>query len=137
MAGIRLSLRPSTKICSVNLYLIELTITTRWGQWAVIWTARPSSNLKRLWYPPSHRCGEAQKTDRKLHGQDGYPIATELIHKPAQINFGELTKRRKRPKGMQWDKHRIFNVGDLGTTEVLLRSMAKTLREAVPPNYSG
>jgi hypothetical protein len=35
-------------------------------------------------------------------------------------------------KGNAWDKHRIFNVGNLGTTEVLLRSMAKTLREAVP-----
>ena len=55
---------------------------------------------------------------------------TELIRQLVQINFGELTSEEA--KGNAWDKHRIFNVGDLGTTEVLLRSMAKTLREAVP-----
>jgi hypothetical protein len=70
-----------------------------------------------------------RETDRKLHGRDGY-LATELIRQLAQISFGELTSEEA--KGNAWDKHRIFNVGNLGTTEVLLRSMAKTLREAVP-----
>jgi hypothetical protein len=31
-----------------------------------------------------------------------------------------------------WDKHRLFFVGEYGTTENLMKSMATTLRRAVP-----
>jgi hypothetical protein len=35
-------------------------------------------------------------------------------------------------KGKAWDKHRIFFVGEYGTTENLMMAMATTLRQAVP-----
>jgi hypothetical protein len=104
--------------------IIDELTTTREGQRAVLTAAQ-------LYYEDwtITSMEKLRETDRKLHGQDGY-LATELIRQLVQINFGELTSEEA--KGNAWDKHRIFNVGDLGTTEVLLRSMAKTLREAVP-----
>jgi hypothetical protein len=38
----------------------------------------------------------------------------------------------KKPKGKAWDKHRLFFVGEYGTTENLLKAMASRLRQAVP-----
>ena len=35
-------------------------------------------------------------------------------------------------KGKAWDKNRLFSLGEFGTTENLLDSMAGTLRTAVP-----
>ncbi len=70
-----------------------------------------------------------KQTDRKLHGRDGY-LAIELIRQLVQIRCGELTSEEA--KGSAWDKHRIFYVGNLGTTENLLKSMAETLRQSVP-----
>jgi len=70
-----------------------------------------------------------RETDRILHGRDGY-LATELIRQLAQIRFGELTSEEA--KGNAWDRHRTFYIGNLGTTQDLLRSMAKTLRAAAP-----
>jgi hypothetical protein len=68
-------------------------------------------------------------TDRRLHGRDGY-LAIELIRQLVQIRRGELTSEEAR--GNAWDKHRIFYVGNFGTTENLLKSMAETLRHSVP-----
>jgi hypothetical protein len=70
-----------------------------------------------------------QETDRRLHGRDGY-LAIELIRQLVQIRRGELTSEEAR--GNAWDKHRIIYVGNFGTTENLLKSMAETLRHSVP-----
>jgi hypothetical protein len=70
-----------------------------------------------------------RQTDKKLHGRDGY-LVSELIRQIVQIRIGELTSEEA--KGRAWDKHRIFNVAQFGTTENLLRFMAGTLRQAVP-----
>jgi hypothetical protein len=70
-----------------------------------------------------------RQTDQKLHGRDGY-VVSELIRQIVQIRIGELTSEEA--KGRAWDKHRIFNVAQFGTTENLLRFMAGTLRQAVP-----
>jgi hypothetical protein len=67
--------------------------------------------------------------DKKLHGMDGY-VVSELIRQLVQIRIGELTSEEA--KGTAWDKNRIFYVGRFGTTENLLKSMAGTLRQAVP-----
>jgi hypothetical protein len=67
--------------------------------------------------------------DKKLHGMDGY-LVSELIRQLVQIRIGELTSEEA--KGTAWDKNRIFYVGRFGTTENLLKSMAGTLRQAVP-----
>ena len=70
-----------------------------------------------------------RETDKRLHGRDGY-LVSELIRQLVQIRFGELTSEEA--KGKSWDKERLFNTAKYGTTENLLRSMAGTLREAVP-----
>ena len=70
-----------------------------------------------------------RQTDRKCHGRDGY-LVCELIRQVAQIRFGELMSEEA--KGGSWDKHRIFFVGEYGTTENLMLAMAATLRQAVP-----
>jgi hypothetical protein len=70
-----------------------------------------------------------KETDRRLHGRDGY-LAIELIRQLVQIRSGELTSEEAR--GKAWDRHRVFHVGSFGTTENLLKSMAETLRQAVP-----
>jgi hypothetical protein len=70
-----------------------------------------------------------RETDKRLHGRDGY-LVSELIRQLVQIRFGELTSEEA--KGKSWDKKRLFNTAKYGTTENLLRSMAGTLREAVP-----
>jgi hypothetical protein len=70
-----------------------------------------------------------RQTDRKYHGRDGY-LVSELIRQVIQIRFGELISEEA--KGKAWDKHRIFFVGEYGTTENLMKSMAATLRQAVP-----
>jgi hypothetical protein len=70
-----------------------------------------------------------RQTDKKLHGRDGYLIS-ELIRQIVQIRIGELTSEEA--KGRAWDRNRIFNVAKFGTTENLLKSMAGTLRQAVP-----
>jgi hypothetical protein len=70
-----------------------------------------------------------KQADRKYHGRDGYLIC-ELIRQVTQIRFGELMSEEA--KGKAWDKHRIFFVGEYGTTENLMMAMAATLRRAVP-----
>jgi hypothetical protein len=70
-----------------------------------------------------------RQADLKYHGRDGY-LVSELIRQVVQIRFGELTSEEA--KGNAWDKHRLFFVGEYGTTENLMKSMAKTLRQAVP-----
>jgi hypothetical protein len=70
-----------------------------------------------------------RETDKKLHGRDGY-LVSELIRQLVQIRFGELMSEEA--KGKAWDRQRIFNTAEFGTTENLLRSMAGTLRRAVP-----
>jgi len=70
-----------------------------------------------------------RQIDRKYHGRDGY-LVTELIRQVTQIRFGDLMSEEA--KGKAWDKHRIFFVGEYGTTENLMLSMAATLRRAVP-----
>jgi len=69
------------------------------------------------------------QADRKYHGRDGY-LVCELIRQVTQIRFGELMSEEA--KGKAWDKHRIFFVGEYGTTENLMMAMAATLRQAVP-----
>jgi hypothetical protein len=70
-----------------------------------------------------------KETDRKLHGRDGY-LVSELIRQLVQIRFGELTSEEA--KGKAWDRRRLFDTANFGTTENLLRFMAGTLRQAVP-----
>jgi hypothetical protein len=70
-----------------------------------------------------------RQADRKHHGRDGY-LVCELIRQVIQIRFGELMSEEA--KGKAWDKHRIFFVGEYGTTENLMMAMAGTLRQAVP-----
>jgi hypothetical protein len=70
-----------------------------------------------------------RETDRRLHGRDGY-LVSELIRQIVQIRIGELMSEEAR--GRTWDRNRLFNVSDFGTAESLLRSMAATLRRAVP-----
>jgi hypothetical protein len=69
------------------------------------------------------------QADRKYHGRDGY-LVCELIRQVTQIRFGELMSEEA--KGNAWDKHRIFFVGEYGTTENLMMAMAATFRQAVP-----
>jgi hypothetical protein len=70
-----------------------------------------------------------KETDKRLHGRNGY-LVSELIRQLVQIRFGELTSEEA--KGKAWDRKRLFNTAKFGTTENLLRSMAGTLRQAVP-----
>jgi hypothetical protein len=70
-----------------------------------------------------------RRADDKYHGRDGY-LVSELIRQLVQIRFGEPTSEEA--KGGAWDKNRIFYVGNFGTTENLLRSMAATLRQTLP-----
>ncbi|MBV9298270.1 MAG: hypothetical protein JO066_04780 [Verrucomicrobia bacterium] len=70
-----------------------------------------------------------KETDKRLHGRNGY-LVSELIRQLVQIRFGELTSEEA--KGKAWDRQRVFNTAKFGTTENLLRSMAGTLRQAVP-----
>jgi hypothetical protein len=70
-----------------------------------------------------------RSADQEYHGRDGY-LVSELIRQLVQIRFGEPTSEEA--KGNAWDKNRIFYVGNSGTTENLLRSMAETLRRTVP-----
>jgi hypothetical protein len=72
---------------------------------------------------------ELRQADRQYHGRDGY-LVIELIRQVVQIRFGELITEEA--KGKAWDKRRIFSVGEYGTTENLMNSMAATLRRAVP-----
>lgn len=70
-----------------------------------------------------------KQADLKYHGRDGY-LVCELIRQVTQIRFGQLMSEEA--KGKAWDKHRIFFVGEYGTTENLMKAMAATLRQAVP-----
>jgi hypothetical protein len=70
-----------------------------------------------------------KQADQKYHGRDGY-LVCELIRQVTQIRLGELMSEEA--KGKAWDKHRIFFVGEYGTTENLMKAMAATLRQAVP-----
>jgi hypothetical protein len=73
--------------------------------------------------------GKLKQADQKYHGRDGY-LVCELIRQVTQIRLGELMSEEA--KGKAWDKHRIFFVGEYGTTENLMKAMAATLRQAVP-----
>jgi hypothetical protein len=68
-------------------------------------------------------------TDQRLHGRSGY-LVSELIRQLVQIRCGEPLSEEA--KGKAWDKNRVFRVGEFGTTENLLKSMATTLRAALP-----
>jgi hypothetical protein len=68
-------------------------------------------------------------TDQRLHGRTGY-LVSELIRQLVQIRCGEPLSEEA--KGKAWDKNRAFRVGEFGTTENLLKSMAMTLRLALP-----
>ena len=70
-----------------------------------------------------------RETDRIRHGRDGY-LVSELIRQLVQIRFGELTSEEA--KGKAWDRRRLFDTAEFGTTENLLRFMAGRLRQAVP-----
>lgn len=70
-----------------------------------------------------------RRADQEYRGRDGY-VVSELIRQLVQIRFGEPISEEA--KGNAWDKNRIFYVGNFGTTENLLRSMAETLRRTVP-----
>jgi hypothetical protein len=72
---------------------------------------------------------DLRQVDRNRHGRDGY-IVSELIRQLIQIRFGELLSEEA--KGKAWDRNRLFSLGEFGTTENLLDSMAGTLRTAVP-----
>jgi hypothetical protein len=70
-----------------------------------------------------------KQADQKYHGRDGY-LVCELVRQVTQIRLGELMSEEA--KGKAWDKHRIFFVGEYGTTENLMKAIAARLRQAVP-----
>jgi hypothetical protein len=72
---------------------------------------------------------DLQRIDRNRHGRDGYMVS-ELIRQLIQIRFGEPLSEEA--KGKAWDRNRAFSLGEFGTTEKLLHSMAGALRKAVP-----
>ncbi len=72
---------------------------------------------------------DLRQVDRNRQGRDGYMVS-ELVRQLIQIRFGELLSEEA--KGKAWDKNRLFSLGEFGTTENLLNSMAGTLRTAVP-----
>lgn len=104
--------------------IIEELATTKEGQDLVLTAAKlyyedwSIASMERL-----------REMDKKRHGRDGY-LVSELIRQLVQIRIGELTSEEA--KGAAWDRHRIFDVGQFGTTENLLKAMAETLRQAVP-----
>jgi len=104
--------------------IIEELASNKVGEKAVITAAK-------LYYEDwtINSLEKLRQTDRKYHGRDGY-LVCELIRQVAQIRFGELMSEEA--KGRSWDKHRIFFVGEYGTTENLMLAMAATLRKAVP-----
>ena len=104
--------------------IIEELATTREGQ-EVVCTA--AQLYYEDWSITSMQ--KLRETDKRLHGRDGY-LVSELIRQLVQIRFGELTSEEA--KGKAWDRRRLFNTSKFGTTENLLRSMAGTLRQAVP-----
>jgi hypothetical protein len=104
--------------------IIEELATNREGQDAVLTAAR-------LYYEDwtITNMEDLRKVDRDFHGRDGYMV-TELIRQLIQIRFGELLSEEA--KGKAWDKNRVFSTAEFGTTGNLLKSMAGTLRAAVP-----
>jgi hypothetical protein len=104
--------------------IIEELATNQEGEEAVLTAAK-------LYYEDwtIGSMAKLRQTDQKYHGRDGY-LVSELIRQAVQIRFGELTSEEA--KGSAWDKHRLFFVGEYGTTEHLMKSMATTLRRAVP-----
>jgi hypothetical protein len=70
-----------------------------------------------------------KQADRNYKGRDGY-LVCELIRQVTQIRFGELTSEEA--KGTAWDRHRVFSVGEFGTTENLMMDMVATLRRLIP-----
>jgi hypothetical protein len=104
--------------------IIEELVQTQEGEKAVLTAAKlyyedwTISTIEKL-----------RQINRKCHGRDGY-LVSELIRQVVQIRFGELTSEEA--KGKAWDKHRSFFVGEYGTAENLMKSMAATLRRAVP-----
>jgi hypothetical protein len=57
-------------------------------------------------------------------------MASELVRQFVQIRAGQPTSEEA--KGKAWDRQRAFRSDDCLTTQELLRSMAGTLRRAVP-----
>jgi hypothetical protein len=104
--------------------IIEELARTKEGEKAVLTAAK-------LYYEDwtINSMEKVRQIDQKCHGRDGY-LVSELIRQVAQIRFGEPISEEA--KGKAWDKHRIFFVGEYGTTENLMKSMAATLRHAVP-----
>ncbi|MBV9392766.1 MAG: hypothetical protein JOY96_12845 [Verrucomicrobia bacterium] len=104
--------------------VIEELASTREGQTAVLTAAQ-------LYYEDWSITGieRLRETDRRCHGRDGYMVS-ELIRQLVQIRFGEMLSEEA--KGSAWDKYRVFNVGDFGTAEDLLRWMAGRLRNLAP-----
>jgi hypothetical protein len=86
-------------------------------------------NAARLYYEDwtIDSMNKLADADKKGHGRQGY-MANELIRQLVQINLGEPTSEEA--KGKAWDKHRIFDVGECGTTLDLLKSMSNTLRQS-------
>src|SRR6201987_1932814 len=76
-----------------------------------------------------NRIEKLRQADQKYHGREGY-LVCELIRQVTQIRLGEWMSEEA--KGKAWDKHRIFFVGEYGTTENLMKAMGATLRQAVP-----
>jgi len=104
--------------------IIDELATTEEGQRLVLTAAK-------LYYEDwaINSMEKLRKADKKYHGRDGY-LVSELIRQLVQIRCGEPTSEEA--KGKAWDKNRIFYVGNFGTTENLLLSMAATLRQTVP-----
>ena len=104
--------------------IIAELVTSKLGEKAILTAAK-------LYYEDwtINSIEKLKQADRKYHGRDGY-LVCELIRQVTQIRFGELMSEEA--KGKAWDKHRIFFVGEYGTTENLMMAMAATLRQAVP-----
>ena len=104
--------------------IIAELATSKFGEKAILTAAK-------LYYEDwtINSIEKLKQADRKYHGRDGY-LVCELIRQVTQIRFGELMSEEA--KGKAWDKHRIFFVGEYGTTENLMMAMAATLRQAVP-----
>jgi hypothetical protein len=104
--------------------IVEELVRTQEGEKAVLTAAK-------LYYEDwaISSIEELRQADQKFHGRHGYSV-NEIIRQVIQIRFGELTSEEA--KGKAWDKHRLFFVGEYGTAENLMKTMASRLRRAVP-----
>ena len=88
-------------------------------------------NAARLYYEDNTitTLEKLRAANAAIHGRGNY-MASELVRQLVQIRAGEPTSEEA--KGKAWDRQQTFRSLDCLNTQELLRSMAGTLRRAVP-----